>query len=1279
MKCISLLFAGDVMAHNNQLKAAYDTTTQKYNFSDNFRSIEHHIKNVDIAVCNLETTVAEGPHTGYPKFNTPEAIVEAIENAGFHCVATANNHSFDSGTEGIVQTRTVLEKHHLKVIGSRKKTGEKAYSIFDVQGVHVALLNWTYETARTNGRVTLNNRVIGAESEVLLNTFGYCTIEQDLQDIEHEIQCARTDGADIVIVYYHWGNEYERYSNVFQKYIAWRTAHMGVDAIIGSHAHVMQEISEIKVQGKTVPVFYGLGNYIWGGAPIQGRDTTQNNILALLDIQYNQSSREVVVSPSYIPMFIAQQGNRFHTIELTNLPSDAQEAFERNYKCSVETVLAQIRETAENKVHPVQVQFHFDQLFEIPVGARLSLTESFLPKNRYVSFRCEDAIIASVMQNGYVIGNSEGYVGITAVDESGVETLCMVHVVSGCSSAFPIIVNEYNSVRDIYVPPRRVAGEKYALPENTSLCEDAANAWKLMMLAARNEGIHLNFASGFRSKKQQLLRQNKYAAIYGESAAKRRYQKFGCSEHHLGIALDVNGGTYKGVTTTKAVAINWLQTNCKKFGFIARKLTSTVSNAAYVHLRYLEDRDLACFLTDQKITLEAYLTDYDVYYPKFQAFNSWKNITIEPDDQSATLSIYKICQQILKIPVPEAFVSIQHRVVPQIALSDTVRLQRGSAFFYDKNLSAEMRRCRNALRSGSVVAFASTQLYDELGNALPTIIVEDPLDACVQVGKFVRDQMPAKSICITGSAGKSTTTSLVYHVLASKFNTHMSKLNNANNRVNILQLIQQLEPDHEMYVQEVGGSFPQHIEKGAQMLQPDVAIITNIGDAHLDLYKTFENIKHDKLSLLENRRPGGLGLLNIDNKWLRERVDASKDGILTYSLEDPSADYFAQELFQSVDGLQFVIVEKSTGTKTPIASNMVGRHNAYNILCAFAVGRWAGMSEDEILLGLTRYQANGMRQHMCRIGGYHLFVDCFSSVEISLISSMETLAHMTCKPGAKKIAVVWGLMRLAEHLESVSKRVAAAVRDLEIDHVLVFGAEGAVLAEEMKKGKIADVRYTQDFSQIVEWIRTLSRPDDVILFKGQHMQPTALAIDCAFGTDFLLNNAGERKASGKVFSDGIYSGTILHDSAAVIDRVALISDEAVIPEYTGHAPIVCLNKKLFAGTTLKNIQIANNVVSIYDSAFENCTALKDVQFGLQLRYIGACAFKNCSALTKVELPRTCTHIEHQAFAGCSALTEIIIPKNVCYIADDAFDNCPNVKIIAQEGTYAYDYAVSKKL
>ena len=617
MKQLSFLFTGDVMAHANQLQAARNETTGKYDFSGNFRNILKYIRKVDAAVCNLETTIAGGEPRSYPRFNTPSALVDAIADAGFTCVATANNHSYDSNKEGIIKTRKALEERSLKVIGTRKNAGEKAYAVLDVKGVKVGLLNYTYETAAIEGKRTLNNRPMEPDTAALLNSFSYESIEEDLKKVEAEIAAARQDGAEILIVYYHWGNEYERYSNVFQKYVAWRTAHMGVDAIIGSHAHVMQELGGITVvdggKEKLVPVFYGLGNYIWGAPPIYERETVLNNILALLDIAYNEETGEVQVTPGWVPLYIAQKDNVFETIDMRALPREEYACFEKRFGIHPEKVLSQIQETVENRVHPAPINLQFRRLFRMKTGERRSLLKDFLPEKEYTAFRSEDAIIASVTQNGYVIGNSAGYVGITAIDSDGTETALLVKVLQGAPSKFPILVNEQNYIRDIYQQPNKVDGKLYEFSPDLRLCKPAAEAWKAMCLAAREDGVYLKMTAATRTKTMQAKRRSEYAAKYGDAAVRRRYHTVGCSEHHLGTALDVNGGTYNGVATPKAKAFQWVQKNCGRFGFVARRFTAKVEHVAYIHLRYLEDQKLVQLLNEKEITIEEYLTRIEQY------------------------------------------------------------------------------------------------------------------------------------------------------------------------------------------------------------------------------------------------------------------------------------------------------------------------------------------------------------------------------------------------------------------------------------------------------------------------------------------------------------------------------------------------------------------------------------------------------------------------------------------------------------------------------------------
>ena len=620
------------MVHENQLQAAKVELPDKesirnlahrilgkpvrntYDFSNYFRGILPHIQQADIAVCNLETTVAGGEPSGYPKFNTPDSIADAIAQAGFSCVAAANNHSFDSGTSGIIRTRKMLERRHLAVVGTRKNPSEKAYQIFSVQDVKVALLNFTYETAGRDGQRTLNNRLMDPEANALLNSFCFETLEEDLEAVRQEILSARSDGAQIVLIYYHWGNEYERHSNVLQKYIAWRTAHMGVDAIIGSHAHVLQELGHITVtwdgKERNIPVFYGLGNYIWGAGPRYDRETVLNTILAKLDIAYDEQTGDAEVIPSYVPLYIGQKDCQFETIDLQALSAPEQEAFKERFGVETSVLTEQIRQTLENQTHPQPVHLHFDHILTIPEGSRMAIPEGYLPTRQYKSYHSEDAAVVSVLQNGFLIGNTPGYTGIIAVDTNDEETVFLVRVVPGKPGKFPILVNEFNKIRDIYIPPDRVSGEEYNLPEGRRLCEPAAQAWNAMLLDARKDGVHLRIVHGFRSKRDQLALTYRYVQLFGQAAARQRYHLSGSTEHHLGTALDVMQGKFGDIETTKDDAFRWMMENAWRYGFLVRNPREKISYSIYLHMRYYPDLELVRKLHEQDLTLEQYLTCY---------------------------------------------------------------------------------------------------------------------------------------------------------------------------------------------------------------------------------------------------------------------------------------------------------------------------------------------------------------------------------------------------------------------------------------------------------------------------------------------------------------------------------------------------------------------------------------------------------------------------------------------------------------------------------------------
>lgn len=245
---ITVMFWGDMMSHTTQVKAAYDATNDTYDYNPCFAKVKEAISNVDIAVCNLECTLAGKPYKGYPCFSAPDQYFEAMVNSGFDVFLTANNHCIDTGKKGLELTVDKLLKREIVQIGTYKDSTDRAErypAIIDVRGVKIAMLCYTYGT---NGiKVTAPNVV------------NYTDTVQIRLDIEE----SKRRGADYIIANMHWGIEYEHTPRKSQKELAHWLIDNGVDHVIGGHPHVVQPAEIYKGNdGKEHFIVYSLGNVL---------------------------------------------------------------------------------------------------------------------------------------------------------------------------------------------------------------------------------------------------------------------------------------------------------------------------------------------------------------------------------------------------------------------------------------------------------------------------------------------------------------------------------------------------------------------------------------------------------------------------------------------------------------------------------------------------------------------------------------------------------------------------------------------------------------------------------------------------------------------------------------------------------------------------------------------------------------------------------------------------------------------------------------------------------
>lgn len=293
---VDISAVGDLLVHSPQLEAQFNKETQAYDFNNNFQYIKPYAEKSDLAMGCFETTLpgAAVGYEGYPTFKSPDSVATAFKGAGFDVVFTSTNHILDAGTDGFFSTITTLKNNGLTVAGTNEDT-QKPYVITEVKGVKVGLVSYVYETPKRGAQRTLNAEPIPQELEDNINSFDPDQLEVDMPKIKANMEAAKKDGAEILIVYMHWGEEYATTPVDYQKQMANEIANSGADVIFASHPHVIEPVEMITtVDGtKTVPVFYALGNFISNQrSETVGNRKTEDSIMGMVQFQVKQTVKE---------------------------------------------------------------------------------------------------------------------------------------------------------------------------------------------------------------------------------------------------------------------------------------------------------------------------------------------------------------------------------------------------------------------------------------------------------------------------------------------------------------------------------------------------------------------------------------------------------------------------------------------------------------------------------------------------------------------------------------------------------------------------------------------------------------------------------------------------------------------------------------------------------------------------------------------------------------------------------------------------------------------------
>ena len=581
----------------------------------------------------------------------------------------------------------------------------------------------------------------------------------------------------------------------------------------------------------------------------------------------------------------------------------------------------------------------------------------------------------------------------------------------------------------------------------------------------------------------------------------------------------------------------------------------------------------------------------------------------------------------------------------------------------------EITLADQAMERGAKLLISTFQIKD-----YPCLIVDNVLDAYCKVVTRIRGQYTPRTIGITGSIGKTTTTQMVYSVISYKYNTHRND-SSANNMRLAAGVIQRLKPEHEFYVQEIMEGPPYRgASPIAKLVQPQAAVVTLVGSSHMETFGSQERIFESCLSIQDGMPEDGLLILNGDDpfQWGAECAHRK----VYYAIENEKADYRAINIRS--DGTRMLFDVVHDGVRTPVRLHCFGMHNILNAVAAFAAGKWAGMEDREIAAGLNRFRTEGIRQNFVQYGGKNLFLDCYNAAPESIQSALDALMMIPVKENGRRIAVLADIKESGEKERDFHLQVGDMVAKSPIDYLVCYGNLSRLIAGTVLVNSNIPVFQTEKQSELVDFLKTQVMEEDVVLFKGSHSMALEQAVDLAFGTWFH-EIFDQYEFRIKVVADTDLRYRLFPDHAAVIEKLSS-KEDLVIPSTVEGLPVISIGVECFKQSrSLKKVTFPEKLVNIRYHAFNGINGLTEVHIPAGTKIIGEGAFANCPNLKSVVIEDGCTHIDFRAFANCPMLTSITIPPSVRQFGNEAFLNSQNVTIWGKVGSCAEQYAKANRI
>lgn len=446
---------------------------------------------------------------------------------------------------------------------------------------------------------------------------------------------------------------------------------------------------------------------------------------------------------------------------------------------------------------------------------------------------------------------------------------------------------------------------------------------------------------------------------------------------------------------------------------------------------------------------------------------------MEKGDSLIQMNLKKLEEVVAGEGLHESF----HHIEIHGVCIDSKNIQEGNVFIPIIRVKDGHDYVKEAMDNGAVASLWKKS-YGTPPIGMPIIFADDTLFALQQLAQFYRRELNVKVIGITGSNGKTTVKDIIGGILSSTYRVHKTK-GNFNSQIGLPLTILEMKRNTEFLILEMGMNETGQIRNLSRIAQPDVAIITMIGQSHIETLGSREEIAKAKFEIVDGLKEDGLFLYNGDESLLSRNNNMLSIECKSFGEKDTN-DLFPTNVRLDQYGIRVELNNSTKQFEVPLH----GKHNVLNTIVGIAVGQFYNIPTEKIQEAFQQINITQMRfQFLTAKTGFTIINDAWNASPSSMKAAIETLEKLNAYE--KKIIVVGDMLELGHEAEMYHREIGKMLKEESIQYVLIYGGLAEIVAEEARKTyATGQVQSYNNKTTIAEEVLKVITKKDVVLLKG---------------------------------------------------------------------------------------------------------------------------------------------------------------------------------------------------